>query len=147
MRDDTNAKVRRLEKALREANEREMSAIDTSPFKPSAVRSKSMGMPDRARSPLPFRGSGGGHALSDGAHSGPAFRWDKAKASILIIIACIWLVGLYHNFASSAATGFVHSEADRATAHLTALVDSQERALATCRSKLATLANGNSTLS
>eukprot|EP01064_Diplonema_japonicum_P009654 TRINITY_DN1712_c0_g1_i1.p1 TRINITY_DN1712_c0_g1~~TRINITY_DN1712_c0_g1_i1.p1 ORF type:complete len:676 (+),score=141.96 TRINITY_DN1712_c0_g1_i1:44-2071(+) len=134
LKDESSARVRQLEKVVREAEEKKMM----SEYSPKAsVRSKSAvaSHVERSRSPMPFRGS-----MDEGFRF--KYNWDRSKAIVLVIIAFIWIVGMYHNYASSATTGFAHSEADRAATHLTAVVESQERALATCRLKLATATSG-----
>ncbi|KAJ9462052.1 hypothetical protein DIPPA_22091 [Diplonema papillatum] len=140
LKDEQSAKVRHMEKALRDVEEPDK--LESSP-KNAQRRSRSVLAMGRAKSPVDFAaGTSADRSSSAAAQSAPAaplfrFSWTRSRAITIVIIAFIWLIGMYHNYNAGAQAHMGgHLEVESMSAHLTSIIDSQQRALATCRDKL-----------
>ena len=122
LKDQLNARIRNLERSVRD-NEVASTVPQTIHTIQSAVRSKSVNRSQSVASPFPS------------SSSFTKLNWNSCKIMAVVMIALIWLVGMYHNFSSGTATAS-SNETEKAVSHLQSLARTQAAVLLECRLEL-----------
>ena len=149
LKDSLSARLRSQELRLKELEggvAAGIGAAATSALRSSTAANRSrsqlsrdLAPPQSARPSSPNAQRAGGLGSHADGRGLAVFTSNRGRAATLVIVACLWMLLMYHNYSTGSAVNPAHFDMEKVNVHLRSVVEVQEKGLADCRDALKSL--------
>eukprot|EP00754_Rhynchopus_humris_P022122 Rhum_TRINITY_DN14773_c22_g1::Rhum_TRINITY_DN14773_c22_g1_i1::g.117371::m.117371 len=144
LKDSLSARLRSQELRLKELEGGVavgIGAAATSALRSSTAANRSRSQLSRDLAPPSARPSSPSAQRAGGAEGRglAVFTSNRGRAATLVIVACLWMLLMYHNYSTGSAVNPAHFDMEKVNVHLRSVVEVQEKGLADCRDALKSL--------